>query len=109
MTRHPKFVRAMTWWRLAESLVGGLTQPKVDIRSIDADVEALARRSALMGGLQSAAAALRRGWFGSGLRREWIDGADIWRSLDRAQAVGAIGVTVLVAAAVVLILHALPV
>jgi hypothetical protein len=106
MTRHPKVVRVITWWRLAESLVGGLTQPKIDIRSVDTDVEALARRSALLGGLRSVPTALHRGWIGSGLRRQWIDGVDIWRSLDRAQAVRAIGVTVFVAAAVVLILHA---
>jgi len=107
MMRHPKVGRAMVWWRLAESLIARLTQPKTDIASVDADVERLARGSALLGGLHAGAAVLHRGWLGSGLRRACLDGLDTWRSLDRAQATRAIGVTVFIASTVVLILQAL--
>lgn len=107
MMRHPKLVRAMAWWRLAQALIAGLTQPKADIASVDADVERIARDSTLLGGLRSGAAALHRGWLGSGLRHAWVDITDTWRALERGQTVRAIGVTVFVASSVVLILQAL--
>jgi hypothetical protein len=107
MTHHPTFVRAMAWWRLAESMIAGLTQPKADIASVDADVERLFLDSALAGTLRSGAAALHRAWLTSGLRRVWTDGADALRSLDRSQAVRAAGVTLFIASAVVLILQTL--
>ena len=107
MTPHEKLVRATAWWGLAERLIVGMTRPKVDVASVDAEVGRLARDSALLAAFESALAAFNRGWLNSTLHGWWIDVAGTWRVLDRPQAARAMGVTVLTAATVVLIMRVL--
>jgi hypothetical protein len=98
--------RLATSWRLAESLIAALTQPRTDVECEDAAFEQLLRQSAIAHGARRSQRAFSDAWASSRLRFEFERYARDLRALGPEAGLRAASWVIVVASATALALGA---